>query len=347
MYLPSWKMWCLPFALMKNVVLCCRFNFYDGPALATGLPHCGHILAGAIKDIVTRFAPQSGFHVDRRFGWACHGFPVVCVTNLSVDISVCFFHAVTCFSVLFPLLFYLAFWLREKCKFCPVCCSGFSACDDFRCLLLSTCLSPGITVKGYLFSIYCRNFFFLFLLKIVKKQSHQVRLSFGISVEFRCSADAISKGQRKPFRLIRMHRIERNVLSKILTAFPDSMGFLSGCFQCSQECEIDKTLGIKGPEDVAKLGIKEYNKQCRGIVMRYSKEWEVSKDSVHILLCFLLYVWRSFSSEVSLVVLSTWLLAYISWLQLPCFSVVILKGAQKEQLCGSEEGDCSDVEKLL
>ncbi|NXI56672.1 SYIC protein, partial [Chloroceryle aenea] len=93
-----------------------RFNFYDGPPFATGLPHYGHILAGTIKDIVTRFAHQSGFHVDRRFGWDCHGLPV--------------------------------------------------------------------------------------------------------------------------------------------------------------EYEIDKTLGIKGPEDVAKMGIKEYNNQCRGIVMRYAKEWE-------------------------------------------------------------------------
>ncbi|XP_035193246.1 isoleucine--tRNA ligase, cytoplasmic [Oxyura jamaicensis] len=93
-----------------------RFNFYDGPPFATGLPHYGHILAGTIKDIVTRFAHQSGFHVDRRFGWDCHGLPV--------------------------------------------------------------------------------------------------------------------------------------------------------------EYEIDKTLGIKGPEDVAKMGIAEYNNHCRGIVMRYSKEWE-------------------------------------------------------------------------
>lgn len=72
------------------------------------------------------------------------------------------------------------------------------------------------------------------------------------------------------------------------------MCFLSGCFQCSQEYEIDKTLGIKGPEDVAKMGIEEYNNQCRGIVMRYSKEWEVSKDSVHILL----YVSNSMCAEV-------------------------------------------------
>uniref|UniRef100_A0A3B3U9B0 Isoleucine--tRNA ligase, cytoplasmic n=1 Tax=Poecilia latipinna TaxID=48699 RepID=A0A3B3U9B0_9TELE len=95
-----------------------RYTFYDGPPFATGLPHYGHILAGTIKDIVTRFAHQSGFHVDRRFGWDCHGLPV--------------------------------------------------------------------------------------------------------------------------------------------------------------EYEIDKTLGIKGPEDVAKMGIAEYNKQCRNIVMRYSNEWEAT-----------------------------------------------------------------------
>uniref|UniRef100_A0A3B1JG29 Isoleucine--tRNA ligase, cytoplasmic n=1 Tax=Astyanax mexicanus TaxID=7994 RepID=A0A3B1JG29_ASTMX len=95
-----------------------KYTFYDGPPFATGLPHYGHILAGTIKDIVTRFAHQSGFHVDRRFGWDCHGLPV--------------------------------------------------------------------------------------------------------------------------------------------------------------EYEIDKTLGIKGPEDVAKMGIEEYNKQCRSIVMRYSREWEES-----------------------------------------------------------------------
>ncbi|XP_061639689.1 isoleucine--tRNA ligase, cytoplasmic [Phyllopteryx taeniolatus] len=95
-----------------------KYTFYDGPPFATGLPHYGHILAGTIKDIVTRFAHQSGFHVDRRFGWDCHGLPV--------------------------------------------------------------------------------------------------------------------------------------------------------------EYEIDKTLGITGPDDVAKMGIDEYNKQCRNIVMRYSHEWEVS-----------------------------------------------------------------------
>ncbi|XP_067127119.1 isoleucine--tRNA ligase, cytoplasmic [Centruroides vittatus] len=53
-----------------------RFTFYDGPPFATGLPHYGHLLAGTIKDIVTRYAHQSGYHVERRFGWDCHGLPV-------------------------------------------------------------------------------------------------------------------------------------------------------------------------------------------------------------------------------------------------------------------------------
>jgi len=53
-----------------------EFTFYDGPPFATGLPHYGHILAGTIKDIVTRYATQTGHYVSRRFGWDCHGLPV-------------------------------------------------------------------------------------------------------------------------------------------------------------------------------------------------------------------------------------------------------------------------------
>ncbi|OSX66491.1 hypothetical protein POSPLADRAFT_1177964 [Postia placenta MAD-698-R-SB12] len=53
-----------------------EFSFYDGPPFATGLPHYGHLLAGTIKDIVTRHAHASGYHVTRRFGWDTHGLPV-------------------------------------------------------------------------------------------------------------------------------------------------------------------------------------------------------------------------------------------------------------------------------
>ncbi|KAL5480899.1 ILS1_2 [Sanghuangporus weigelae] len=53
-----------------------EFSFYDGPPFATGLPHYGHLLAGTVKDIVTRHAHMSGYHVSRRFGWDTHGLPV-------------------------------------------------------------------------------------------------------------------------------------------------------------------------------------------------------------------------------------------------------------------------------
>eukprot|EP00803_Ostreobium_quekettii_P004677 evm.model.scf_312.8 EVM.evm.TU.scf_312.8 scf_312:69741-82588(+) len=53
-----------------------EYVFYDGPPFATGLPHYGHILAGTLKDIVTRYASMTGHHVTRRFGWDCHGLPV-------------------------------------------------------------------------------------------------------------------------------------------------------------------------------------------------------------------------------------------------------------------------------
>lgn len=53
-----------------------EYVFYDGPPFATGLPHYGHLLAGTIKDVVGRYFTMRGYHVDRRFGWDCHGVPV-------------------------------------------------------------------------------------------------------------------------------------------------------------------------------------------------------------------------------------------------------------------------------
>jgi isoleucyl-tRNA synthetase len=52
------------------------FVFYDGPPFATGLPHYGHLLAGTIKDVVTRYAHSTGHYVERRNGWDTHGLPV-------------------------------------------------------------------------------------------------------------------------------------------------------------------------------------------------------------------------------------------------------------------------------
>ncbi|TNJ27459.1 Isoleucyl-tRNA synthetase [Giardia muris] len=53
-----------------------RYNFFDGPPFATGLPHYGHMLAGTIKDVVCRYQAMNGRYVERRFGWDCHGLPV-------------------------------------------------------------------------------------------------------------------------------------------------------------------------------------------------------------------------------------------------------------------------------
>ena len=52
------------------------FVFYDGPPFATGLPHFGHFVPGTLKDIIPRYQAMKGKHVERRFGWDCHGLPV-------------------------------------------------------------------------------------------------------------------------------------------------------------------------------------------------------------------------------------------------------------------------------
>src|SRR3989344_6226345 len=53
-----------------------EFVFYDGPPFATGLPHYGYILVGAIKDVVLRYQTMRGKRVDRTWGWDCHGLPI-------------------------------------------------------------------------------------------------------------------------------------------------------------------------------------------------------------------------------------------------------------------------------
>ena len=63
------------------------YTFIDGPPFATGLPHYGHILAGTIKDVVTRYASLNGFHVERKFGWDCHGLPVEYEIDKKLNIS--------------------------------------------------------------------------------------------------------------------------------------------------------------------------------------------------------------------------------------------------------------------
>ncbi|MBV9752216.1 MAG: isoleucine--tRNA ligase, partial [Hyphomicrobiales bacterium] len=52
-----------------------EFVFYDGPPFANGLPHYGHLVTGFVKDLVPRYQTMRGRHVERRFGWDCHGLP--------------------------------------------------------------------------------------------------------------------------------------------------------------------------------------------------------------------------------------------------------------------------------
>jgi len=51
------------------------FVFYDGPPFLTGTPHHGHLLISTVKDVVARYQTMQGKHVERRWGWDCHGLP--------------------------------------------------------------------------------------------------------------------------------------------------------------------------------------------------------------------------------------------------------------------------------
>ena len=53
-----------------------RFVFYEGPPTANGMPHPGHCLTRAIKDLFPRYRTMKGFLCERKGGWDTHGLPV-------------------------------------------------------------------------------------------------------------------------------------------------------------------------------------------------------------------------------------------------------------------------------
>ncbi len=53
-----------------------KFVFYEGPPTANGLPHPGHCLTRAIKDLFPRYRTMRGYRCERKAGWDTHGLPV-------------------------------------------------------------------------------------------------------------------------------------------------------------------------------------------------------------------------------------------------------------------------------
>lgn len=52
------------------------YVFYEGPPTANNVPHVGHVVSRAVKDLFPRFHTMRGRHVPRKAGWDTHGLPV-------------------------------------------------------------------------------------------------------------------------------------------------------------------------------------------------------------------------------------------------------------------------------
>lgn len=55
---------------------CQKFVFFEGPPTANGMPHPGHCLTRAIKDLFPRYRTMRGYFCERKAGWDTHGLPV-------------------------------------------------------------------------------------------------------------------------------------------------------------------------------------------------------------------------------------------------------------------------------
>ena len=53
-----------------------EYVFYDGPPGTNGVPHIGHMMQSALKDLWPRYKIMQGFHVVRKAGWDTHGLPI-------------------------------------------------------------------------------------------------------------------------------------------------------------------------------------------------------------------------------------------------------------------------------
>jgi isoleucyl-tRNA synthetase len=63
------------------------FVFYDGPPFATGTPHYGHLVGGTLKDVIPRFRTMQGYHVERKWGWDCHGLPIENIVEQKLNLK--------------------------------------------------------------------------------------------------------------------------------------------------------------------------------------------------------------------------------------------------------------------
>ncbi|HEV2403318.1 MAG TPA: isoleucine--tRNA ligase [Candidatus Saccharimonadales bacterium] len=63
------------------------YVFYDGPPFITGVPHVGTLLATTAKDVVPRYWTMKGKHVERVWGWDCHGLPAEVFTEKKLGVK--------------------------------------------------------------------------------------------------------------------------------------------------------------------------------------------------------------------------------------------------------------------
>jgi isoleucyl-tRNA synthetase len=63
------------------------YVLYDGPPFITGVPHHGTLLSSVVKDAVPRFWTMKGKHVERVWGWDCHGLPAEVFTEKKLGIA--------------------------------------------------------------------------------------------------------------------------------------------------------------------------------------------------------------------------------------------------------------------
>jgi len=54
------------------------------------------------------------------------------------------------------------------------------------------------------------------------------------------------------------------------------------CHGLPVEYEVEKELGLSGPQEIAALGLDRFTEECRSLVLRYANEWEASSRGLAV-----------------------------------------------------------------
>ena len=242
------------------------YYFYDGPPFMTGSPHYGHLLAGFIKDTVTRHFNSQGYNVPRVSGIDCIAEGTLITLHDGIKLPI---EELKCFTDIAVETFNTEKNMFTREKMTNFIEKGSRECIEliFKDKSTLTCTPDHkiLTNKGWM-------------------KANDIKLNQTIIIKkdiFPTVLNINSKKMYIPDYENKVTSIKSVGLKKVYDiTVENTHNFLANnvvvhnCHGLPIEYEIEKKLGIKTTQQVLEFGIDNYNRECKNIVLTCKDEWD-------------------------------------------------------------------------